>query len=151
VAVSFRQEFPWLDPGFIHAVDDRHADAFARRLVELEFKVSTLHIPASSAQSGRPGSALAIGLYRALGFTDHEPSSLEWNAVHDHFGDVEFPPRYALIWPRADDFAKRATRMFAEACAMLTMEFFELKGTQAVLVLTGRGPEFRSPRDIARR
>jgi hypothetical protein len=146
--VWFQEEFPWLDRGFVHAIDDRFERDLVRRLAELGFTVAVLD-PDPGGPPVRVASAFAVALYRALGFIEYEPVALSWDAVHDNFADVSWPARFALIWRRADEFAQQQTKTFAEACAVLTREFDDLGTTsQAVIILCGRGPEFRTPRDI---
>lgn len=149
--VWFQQEFPWLDGGFIHAVDERYAPDFLRRLAALDFTVATFD-PDPDGPHVRVAPDFAAALYRALGFTEYVPGALSWDAVNDNFADVDWQPRFALVWRRADQFAQKQTKTFAEACAVLARDFEELGSTtQAVLIITGRGSDFRSPRDIARR
>jgi len=136
--IWFQQEFPWLGPGFIHAVAEDAADAFVTRLRDLDFTVARLHTP--------PDVNFATALNDALGIAERA-AYLSWDALHDNFRDLTLPRRFALVWRQADEFARRETKVFGEACVMLNHEFEEVGkgGTQAVLILTGSGSRFGSP------
>jgi hypothetical protein len=138
VGIWFQKEFPWVGPGFIHAVADDAADDFAERLRGFGFTVAILNSPA--------GSNFAAELYLAFGIVEHVPDRLSWDAFHDDFGDLVVPSLFAIFWKNADEFAARETKIFAEACAIFEEEFGGLgRDHQAVLVLTGTQPSFGSP------
>jgi len=136
--IWFRRDFPWLGPGFIHAVDDDYADEFAADLTKHRFELRSIRGDSERTVFEELGSAFA--------FPDYYGGS-GWDSVIDCFTDVELPPRCALLWRRADTYASRDLKTFAEACAVLDNIFRELgkSGHQLVLVLTGTGPSFKRP------
>jgi hypothetical protein len=137
--VWFQEEFPWLGRGFIPAISEVAVEGFVASLEQLGFTVASLSSP--------PGSRLAMDLHRALGMDGQAQSDVNWDALHDTFRYLEVPPRFALVWRHADEFAARETKVFAEAVTVLSREFEDMSrsGTQAVLILTGFSSSFGSP------
>jgi hypothetical protein len=136
--VWIRREFPWIGSGFILAVAESYADQFADQLRALGFTVVTMRCGS--------GASFGTALKHALRFPDW--CGLGWDAIHDCFGEVEFPHPFALMWRDAETFAADNPKAFGEATAILQIEFDALgtRGTQAVLVITGDGPAFQRPR-----
>jgi Barstar (barnase inhibitor) len=136
--VWLQEQFPWLGPGFIHAIDDDYAGDFAGQLGGLGFELLRMQ--------GDSGDSVFAQLESALQFPDYYGGS-GWDAVEDCLTDVRLPRRGALFWRRADIYAQRDLKRFGEACAVLTNAFvaLEAEGSQVVLVLAGRGTAFSRP------
>jgi hypothetical protein len=131
--VWFLREFTWLGSGFIHAVADDYADTFAADLRGLRFTVAMF--PGGSVQEFREH------LGAALGFPDFVRN---WDALHDFFRDFAKHDRFAVMWRKADAFARADPKLFGEACRTLVDELDALP-FQAVLVITGSGDAFHRP------
>jgi hypothetical protein len=136
--VWFRRDFPWLGPGFIHAVDDGYVDAFLTDLARWGFEQRTIR--------GSSERTVFEELGCAFEFPDYYGGS-GWDSVIDCFRDVELPAKCALVWRRADTYANHDPKLFGEACAVLDSIFGQLgkDGHQLVLVLTGHGQAFKRP------
>jgi len=144
----FRNEFPWLGPGFIQAVAADYADRFLADLRDRGF--TTIEI------DGRELRNLHDQLTDAFGLPDYRPEPAprppeqkpNWDALIDYFRDTEVPERCVLMWRGADEFATRHPRIFAEACVVLSGIFdgdLAQRGSQVVLLLSGVGPDFPRP------
>jgi hypothetical protein len=134
----FRRDFPWLAPGFIHAVADDYADRFLEDLAGWGFEERSIRGDSERTIFEELGSAFA--------FPDYYGGS-GWDSVIDCFKDVEVPEKCAVVWRRADTYANLDPKLFGEACAVLDSLFGGLgkDGYQLVLVLTGKGPGFNRP------
>lgn len=143
----FRAEFPWLDQGFVHAVAEGYADRFVTCLRAHDFEILEI--------DGREQRNLHDQLSEAFGLPDHRSDRIarppdatpNRDSLNDYFGDTELPARAVLLWRRADRFAARHPKIFAEACAMFTDIFnaASVRQKQLVLVLAGKGADFRRP------
>lgn len=71
----------------------------------------------------------------------------EWDSFNDWIGDVEPPPRSALLWHDADVFAAADAKRFGECCAIVSSVFdsWSADGNQAVLILVGNSQGFAHP------
>lgn len=136
--VWMRHEFPWLGLGFLHAVHVDAADGFEGELVRLKFKLVVLDGADMADELG-----FWVQVREAFDFPDYFGSN--WDAFNDSFGDYELPKRLAVVWRHSDVFASRNLKVFGEAVAILHETFSALQGSQAIVVLTGRGPEFKLP------
>jgi RNAse (barnase) inhibitor barstar len=137
--VWLQRRFPWLGTGFIHAVDEGHADQFARDLSDLGFNVATMRPP-------RPDE-FHDQLATALNFPDYYGRN--WDATHDCFRDLAVRHPFALLWRDADKIASSDPKLFAEGASVLSSEFEALgrRGIQGVLIITGTGESFPAPLD----
>jgi hypothetical protein len=144
----FRNEFPWLGPGFIHAVAAEYADPFLADLRGRGF--TTVEIDGSEHRN------LHDQLTDAFGLPDYRPEPTprppdakpNWDALIDYFRDVAVPDHCALLGRAADQFAARHPGIFAEACVVLSGIFdgdLARNGSQVVLLLSGDGPDFARP------
>ncbi len=135
--VSYRHDFPWLGPGFFHAVHRDAEPGFRHRLRDLGVELFELLGPAERSVFDQ--------LADAYGFPDYFGHN--WDAVNDVMGDLSPPARSALLWHDADRFAAIDPQRFGEACATLNRIFdaWSTEGNQAVLVLIGCGESFQRP------
>lgn len=136
--VWFRQEFPWLRSGFMHAVASEYIETFVRQVEALQFEVRRM----------RPSDEQAM--FHHLGdlfmFPEYFGGS-GWDAVWDCLTDVDVPDRLVIVWEGAATFAQQNPKAFGEACSLL-QEFFrsvEGDGKQLLLVLVDEGPTFDRP------
>lgn len=137
--VWYQHEFPWLGPGFIHAVHVEAEPGFRRRLRDLGVEFFEM--------LGPPERSVFDQLADAYVFPDYYGQG--WDSVNDLMNDVSPPPRSALMWHDADRFADRNPKRFGEACAILDRIFtsWSAQGRQSDLVLLGTGDSFRRPTD----
>jgi hypothetical protein len=135
--VWYQHEFPWLGPGFIHAVHHDAEPGFLRRLRDLGVELFEMLSP--------PESPVFDQLADAYTFPDYNGQG--WDSVNDLMGDVSPPRRSALLWHDANRFAARDPKRFGEACAILDRIFaaWSAEGYQADLVLLGSSESFRRP------
>jgi RNAse (barnase) inhibitor barstar len=136
-----RHEFPWLGSGFIHAVDDDHADALQQDLIRLGFEITVFRGTSMTTSAG-----FWAEIKTAFGFPEYFGAN--WDAFNDSFGDLVLPDRTAVLWRDADVCAESDLRLFAEGVAVLTRTADAVGATDAkqiVLILTGHGSSFASP------
>jgi RNAse (barnase) inhibitor barstar len=137
--VWLRHEFPWLDHGFVSAVNEQCAVSFEADLVRLGFELRVLDGNAMVDEA-----AFWNHLKLVFGFPSYFGNN--WAAFHDSFGDLVLPLRLAVVWRRADDFAARQLKLFSEAIAVLHETFLPLQECQGIVVVTGDGPAFARPK-----
>jgi RNAse (barnase) inhibitor barstar len=135
--VWYQHEFPWLGPGFIHAVHTDAEPGFRRRLRELGVEFFEM--------VGPPERSVFDQLADAYTFPDYYGQN--WDSFNDLMGDVSPPPRSALLWHDADRFAARDPKGFGEASASIQRIFdsWSAERRQAVLVLLGSSGAFLRP------
>lgn len=135
-----KQEFPWLGSGFVHAVADEHVPMFTKALHDLGF--SSTVVEGSAVVDDRTFWA---EIRRAFDFPDYFGAN--WDAFNDCFGDLDLPPRLAVIWRRSDLTSAVSLKLLVEGVALLvqTAEAIQPLGTQLVVALTGEGSGFAQP------
>jgi RNAse (barnase) inhibitor barstar len=135
--VWMRREFPWLRPGFVHAVHSDGLSRFRRQLRDLKFELFEM--------LGSPQRSVFDQLADAFAFPEYYGGN--WDAFNDCIGDIEPPPRSALLWHAPDLHAGADPKRFGEACSMLTRVFdvWSTEGSQALLVLVGSTDTFDHP------
>ena len=140
--VGMRHEFPWIGRGFLHPVHESELSSLRTKLRDLEFELTELDGTAMAA--GRP--AFFADVQRAFGFPDYFGAN--WAAFNDSFGDLELPPRLAIVWRSSDEAAQANPALFGEACAEFARvaRAVSTESIQIVVVLMGSGASYHRPR-----